>query len=329
MKTIQFSEYGGYDRLRLVESPMPVPDEGQLLVRVLLAAVNPVDDAIRKGLIPQVPLPMILGNEGVGVIIEGDAVFPVGKRVIISGFTRQGTLRGIRSNGTWQEYLTLYPEELVGVIDGVSDAEAAATFVAFFSAQASLNKAGFVAGKSVLSLGIGGSVGNATVQLAKAHGASMVITTAGSTTKAKTAEAAGFTNVINLEKETISQGVQRMTGGKGVDIAVDSIGGALTGEAIHSLARNGVIVNIGYSAGTQFTADLTDFIWKGLQMRGVSLSGWFTQEEQREVWAQLLPLLEKGAIRPLVARTFDAAEAPAAQRYLIEEKPFGKVLLRW
>jgi len=329
VKAIQFNEFGGYDQLKLVEVPMPVPAEGQLLVRVLLAAVNPVDDTVRKGMIPQTKTPMVLGNEGAGVIIRGNAAFPEGKRVIISGFTPQGSIRGIRTDGTWQEYLALYPEELVGIPDHVSTEEAAATFVGFFSAQACLNKVEFVAGKSVLSLGVGGSVGNAAVQLAKAHGASLVITTAGSTAKAKVAEAAGFDHIIDLEKESISDGVRRITDGQGVDIVVDSIGGALTGEAIRSLARNGVIVNIGYSAGIQFTANLTDFIWKGLQMRGVSLSGWFSPDEQRVVWDQILPLLENGNIRPMVARTFDAGEAPEAQRYLIEDKPFGKVLLRW
>jgi len=68
-------------------------------------------------------------------------------------------------------------------------------------------------------------VGNAAVQLAKAYGASLVITTAGSEAKVKAAEAAGFDNVINLATETISEGVKRITGGKGVDIAIDSIGG--------------------------------------------------------------------------------------------------------
>jgi NADPH2:quinone reductase len=165
--------------------------------------------------------------------------------------------------------------------------------------------------------------------LAKAHGASLIITTAGSASKAKAAELAGFENVINLENESISEGVARITGGKGVDIAIDSVGGSLTGEAIKSLARNGIIVNIGYSAGTQFTANITDFVWKGLQMRGQSLSGWFTTEQQQYVWSQLLPLLEKGTIKPTVAKVFDAAEAPEAQRFLIEDKPFGKVLIKF
>jgi NADPH2:quinone reductase len=329
MKTIQFTQYGGYDQLKLVEAPMPVPEEGQLLVRVVMTAVNPVDDTVRRGRIPQIKIPMILGNEGMGTVVKGNEAFPPETRVIISAFNQQNLVRGIRTNGTWQEYMALYPGELIRIPDTVTDAEAAAVFGGFFSAQACLNKADFTRDKSVLALGVGGSVGNAAVQLAKAYGADLVITTAGSTDKARVAAAAGYGNIIDLEKESIYEGVMRMTSGRGVDIVVDSIGGALTGEAIRSLARKGIIVNIGYSAGTKFTADLTDFIWKGLQMRGVSLSGWFERDEQDAVLGQFLPLLEQGRIRPLVARVFDAGDAPEAQRYLMEDKPFGKVLLRW
>lgn len=330
MKAIQFSEYGSYDKLKLVDLHIPVLQDGQLLVKVRMAAVNPVDNTIRSGLVPQAKKPpMILGNEGAGVVVRGNSAFPDGTRVIISGFTPQGTIRGIISDGVWQEYLLLSPGELVKAPDHISDEEAAAAFVGFFSAQACLNKADFAPGKSVLSLGVGGAVGNAGAQLAKAYGASLVITTAGSEAKAKAAEAAGFENVINLATETISEGVKRITGGKGVDIVIDSIGGSLTGEAIHSLGRNGVIVNIGYSAGTTFTANITDFVWKGLQMRGQSLSGWFTDEEQQFVWGQILPLLEAGRIKPAIGKVFDVAEAPEAQRFLIEDRPFGKVLLRF
>lgn len=143
------------------------------------------------------------------------------------------------------------------------------------------------------------------------------------------AEDAGYTNVINLEKESISEGVMRIAGGRGVDIVLDSIGGHLTGDAIHSLARSGIIVNIGYSAGIQFTANITDFVWRGFQMRGQSLSGRFTNEQQQAVWDQLLPLFANGSIKPIVARAFGMSEAPAAQQYLIEEWPFGKVLLQF
>ncbi|QTE39077.1 zinc-binding alcohol dehydrogenase family protein [Mucilaginibacter gossypii] len=330
MKAIQFTQHGAYENLKLIELPAPDLLQGQLLVKVNFAAINPVDNTIRAGLIPQAQrLPMILGNEAAGIVVKGNNQFPNGTRVIISAFTPAGAIRGIASDGAWQSHLALYPEELIKTPANLSDQEAASVFVGFFSAQACLNKADFAPGKTVLSLAVGGAVGNAGVQLAKAHGASLVITTAGSASKAKAAELAGFENVINLENESINEGVMRITGGKGVDIVIDSVGGNLTGNAIKALARNGIIVNIGYSAGAQFTANITDFVWKGLQMRGQSLSGWFTAEQQQYVWNQLLPLLANGSVKPTVAKVFDAADAPEAQRYLIEEKPFGKVLIKF
>jgi len=90
MKAIQFTEYGSYDKLKLVDLHIPVLQDGQLLVKVKLAAVNPVDNTIRSGLIPQAKKPpMILGNEGAGVVVRGNSAFPDGTRVIISGFTPQ------------------------------------------------------------------------------------------------------------------------------------------------------------------------------------------------------------------------------------------------
>jgi len=329
MKAIQFHEYGSYDKLELKHLPHPVIKDNQLLVKVNFSAVNPVDDTVRSGRIPQAKkLPMILGNEGSGTVVKGNAEFPEGSRVIISAFTPNGFIRGILSDGLWQEYVAVEPSELIMAPATVTGEEAAA-LMGFFSAQACLNKAEFSAGKSVLSLAVGGAVGNAGVQLAKAHGASIVITTAGSGSKMKIAQAAGFDNIINLPEEPISEGVARITQGKGVDIVIDSVGGSLTDEAIKSLGRNGIIVNIGYSAGTRFTANITDFVWKGLQMRGQSLAGWFNYEQQQYVWNQFLPLLASGAIKPLIARVFDISEAAEAQRFLIEEKPFGKVLLRF
>jgi NADPH2:quinone reductase len=330
MKAIQFKEYGAYDTLKVVDLDIPELQEGQLLIKINVATVNPVDNTIRKGLIPQAKKPpMILGNEAAGVVVKGNGEFAEGARVTVSPFTPDGSIRGIISDGTWQEYLALYPQELIRIPDNVSDEEAATFPVAFFSAQASLNKGDFTNNKSVLALGAGGAVGNAALQLSLAYGSPLVITTAGSTPKAVAARSAGIENVIDLSQETISEGVLRITGGKGVDLVVDSIGGNLTGEALRSLARNGILVTIGYSAGTQFTANVTDFVWKGLQMRGQSLSGWFNVEEQKQVWDQLLPLLAKGKIKPTIAKVFDITDAAEAQRYLIEDRPFGKVLLKF
>ena len=329
MKVIQFSECGDYDVLQVADRPLPVVQAGQVLVKINFAAVNPVDDTLRKGAIRPAKLPMIPGNEAAGIVEQGNADLPAGSRVILTCFNPSGQVRGIYVDGAWQEYIAAWPSELLPIPSGIGYATAAAFPVAYFSAQACLNKADFLPGASVLSLGIGGAVGNAGYQLARAAGASLVISTAGSTAKAEQARRMGFENIIDLSIESISDGVSRITGGKGVDIVIDSIGGHLTGEAIHSLSRDGILVAIGYSAGTTFTANLTDFIWKGLQMRGQSLNGWFDQSAQHKVWAQLLPFLADGKIQPAVARTFSASETAAAQRFLAEERPFGKVLVNF
>lgn len=329
MKTIEFKENGDYDVLQVMDKPKPELLEGQLLVKVEFAAVNAVDNSVRLGLLRAKSDPIILGNEGSGVVVSGNAEFPAGTRVMISCFRKDGQVRGIYYDGVWQEYLALESDDLIAIGSDISLEEAAAFPVSFFSAKACLNKADFQPGKSVLSLGVGGGVGNAGIQLSKALGASLVISTAGSTQKAEFARNLGIENVIDLSMETISEGVARITDGKGVDIVIDSIGGALTGEAIHSLGRNGILVAIGYSAGMTFNAKITDFVWKGLQMRGASLNGWFDRGAQKEEWKDLIPLFNAGKLRPLIAKVFDVEQVAQAQRYLIEQRPFGKVLIKF
>ena len=328
MKQIQFTEYGSYDKLHIAESALPEPVDGQVLVRLTYASVNPVDNTLRQGgILPPVTFPKILGNEGVGIIEKGNAALPKGTRVIISCMTAAGKIRGIATNGSWQEYLAVDPSELLPVPDSIDDATAAAFPVGFLSAYICLEKAEFTPGKRVLAIAGGGAVGNATIQLAKAMGASQVITTAGSPEKAAALTGAGITNIIDLSRETIVQGVNRLTEGKGVDIVVDMVGGKITGDALQSLAKNGILVTIGYAGNVEFTARITDFVWKAIQMRGVSLSGWTDPAEHKKAYNYLLPLLESGQIKPPVAKIFSAEDVAAANQYLIEEKPFGKVLL--
>jgi len=329
MKRIEFRSPGGYEVLKLVDTPVPELQEGQLLVRITYAAVNAVDNTVRSGILGSKYSPVILGNEGVGFVVTGNRRYPEGTRVMISPFTKGGEVRGIYVNGLWQEYLAVEPDELITIDDRITDEEAASFPVSFFSAQACLNKAEFRPGKTVLSLAAGGGVGNAGIQLATKLGASLVITTAGSSKKAELAEEHGIRNVLDLSRETISDGVARLTDGKGVDIVIDSVGGNLTGDAIHALAREGVLVAIGYSGGTKFNADITDFVWKGIQMRGQSLNRWFDRASEKKVWDQVMPFFNSGELKPVVAKIFDAEKVAEAQRYLIEGRPFGKVLLKF
>src|SRR6201999_2938916 len=178
--------------------------------------------------------PLVLGNEGAGVAAEGGGTdFPVGSRVMFFG------PYGAFEDGAYSEWLAVRREDLCLIPDNIDDVSAAGIPVAYLTAQVALTLAGFTPGKTVLAPAIGGSVGNAVYQLARAQGASKVISTAGSATKAARAHELGFDDVIDLSAEGLADGVRRITAGKGIDIVVDSIGGSVTREGLGSLALGG------------------------------------------------------------------------------------------
>jgi NADPH2:quinone reductase len=233
---------------------------------------------------------------------------------------------GIGENGTWQEWLLVRSEHLALVPDSIEDVVAASLPVAWLTAQVALTQAGFKPGMTVLAPGIGGSVGNATYQLARAQGAGRVISTAGSAAKAARARELGFEHVVDLSAEGLADGVRRITAGKGVDIVIESIGGNVTSEALASLGPGGVLVTLGYSAGRRTMIDVTDLIWKRARMEGFSL---FAQSPTAiaTAWRDIIPLIVSGSVKPIVERIYPLAEAGEALRHLIEDRPFGKVIL--
>jgi NADPH2:quinone reductase len=233
---------------------------------------------------------------------------------------------GVAENGAWQEWLLVRPEHLALVPDAIDDAVAANLPVAYLTAQVTLALAGFKPGMTVLAPGIGGSVGNATYQLARAQGAGKVISTAGSSAKAAQARKLGFEDVVDLSAEGLANGVRRITAGKGADIVIESIGGTVTSEALSSLGLGGVLITLGYSAGRKTTIDVTDLIWKRAQMAGFSL---FAQPPTAiaSAWRDILPLIASGSVKPIVERVYPLDDAGGALRHLIEDRPFGKVVL--
>jgi NADPH2:quinone reductase len=189
-------------------------------------------------------------------------------------------------------------------------------------------RAGFNPGKTVLAPAIGGSVGNAVYQLARAQGASKVISTASSAAKAARAHELGFDDVIDLSAEGLADGVRRITTGRGADIAIDSVGGVVTGDALGGLGLGGVLIVLGYSAGRKASIDLTDLIWKGARMSGFSL---FAQPPAviTAAWREIIELILGGSVKPIVERVYPFSQAGEALRHLIEDRPFGKVVVAW
>jgi NADPH2:quinone reductase len=321
VRAMRAERFSGYQDLKLVEIPKPAVSDGRVLVRLTAAGVTPLDYTILSGGHPRAKPPLVLGNEGAGVIEDaGDSGLVVGSRVMFTG------PYGVRENGAWEEWLVARPENLAFVPDAIDDVVAASLPVACLTAQITLTLAGFKPGKTVLAPAIGGSVGNATYQLARAQGAAKVISTAGSAAKAARARELGFEDVIDLTTESLADGVRRITAGSGVDIVIESIGGTVTSEALSSLGLGGVLITLGYSAGRKTTIDVTDLIWKNARMAGFSL---FAQSSTAiaTAWRDIIPLIVGGSVKPLVERVYPLGEAGEALRHLIEDRPFGKVVL--
>ena len=321
MRAIQAKSFSGYGGLQQTEQPKPQPARDRVLVRVTAAGVTPLDHTILSGGHPRAKAPLVLGNEGAGVIEDaGESGFAVGSRVMFTG------PYGVAENGTWQEWLLVRPEHLAHVPDAIDDVVAASLPVAYLTAQVTLTLAEFKPGMTVLAPGIGGSVGNATYQLARAQGAGKLISTAGSAAKAAKARTLGFETIVDLSEEGLAEGVRRITAAKGIDIVIDSIGGTVTSEALSSLGLGGVLMILGYTAGRKTTIDVTDLIWQRARMAGFSL---FAQSPAAiaAAWRDILPLIVSGSVKPIVERVYPFGVAGEALRHLIEDRPFGKVVL--
>jgi NADPH:quinone reductase len=321
MRAMRARGFNGYGDLELVDLPKPDIADGRVLVRMTAAGVTPLDHTILSGQFPKTQAPLVLGNEGAGVVDEGGGTeFPAGSRVMFTG------PYGVFEDGTYSEWLAVRKENLCLIPDGIDIVNAGGIPVAYLTAQIALSLADFKAGKTVLAPAIGGSVGNAVTQLARALGAKHAISSTTSHIKAEQAKSLGFDEVIDLSSETLSDGVRRITGGYGADIVIDAIGGEIFSEALSTLALGGSLTTLGYSAGRTATIDVTHLIWKRASIKSFSL---FAQPPAAwaNAWKTIIPLLASGGIKPIVAKTFPLAEASDALRYLLEDRPFGRVVL--
>jgi NADPH:quinone reductase-like Zn-dependent oxidoreductase len=325
MRAIRAGERGGYEALRLVDIPQPQRQAGHVLVRVTSAGVTPLDRTVLAGSHPRAKkAPLVLGNEGAGVVIEDPSGrFAFGERVLF--FAGAG---GVTQDGTFAEITSVPNGNLAALPNEIPDDIAGGLPVAYLSAFLALRQARFREGQSVVAPGVGGSVGNATLKVAHAFGASQLVSTAGSSAKESAAAADGGlreVDIVNLERESLAEGLARLAPG-GVDVVIDALGGPLTGQAVSGLARGGRSVVMGYAAGTETTMRVTDLVWKLAHVSGFSLFA-ASAEEQAEAYAAVLPLIASGEITPAHARSFPLEQAPEALRHLIEDRPFGKVTL--
>jgi synaptic vesicle membrane protein VAT-1 len=335
MRQVWITRTGGPEVLEVREAADPEPGAGQVRIRVAAAGVNFADVMARIGLYPDAPkLPAVVGYEVAGTI---DAVGPgttlkVGARVLAM----------IRFGG--YSDVVVVPEPMaVPLPDGLSFEKAAAIPVNYLTAWTMLVWLGNShPGEKVLVHAAAGGVGQAALQICKVRGAE-VIGTASKSKHARLTEL-GVTHCIDYTAEDFEVEVKRITGGRGVDIVLDAVGGESFGKSYRSLAPLGRLFVFGGSAfapkGTRnlFSVAKAFFAlpsFKPMTMmsenrgvQGVNLGHlWNETEKVRVMFDDVMALVREGRLDPVVDKTFPFTQAGEAHRYIQERKNFGKVVL--
>ena len=309
MRAIRVHEFGDPDVLLLEESPQPEPVEGEVLIRIQAAGVNPYETYVRAGLYSELPaLPYTPGADGAGTRVD------TGERVYLTGSL----------SGTYAEYALCREEDVRPLPDDVSYAQGAALGVAYTTAYRALfQRAGATAGERVLIHGASGGVGLATVQLAVAAGLD-VTGTAGSEAGSDLVTSQGAVRVLDHHDPGHLESALAVAGGRGFDLVVEFLANENLGDDLKALAPRGRIVVVG-SRGT-VEVDARDLMNAEGAVIGMRLPNAHPDEiaaARRAVDAGL----RSGVLKPVVGRELPLAEAPRAHRLLMERPALGKLVL--
>ena len=314
MTALSFDRYGPPSVLSMVERDIPVPKQGEVLIAVKAAAINPSDIRNVEGVFHTV-LPKIPGRDYAGTVVAGDA--PKGQEVWGSG-----PRFGIARDGAHAQYTVVSADWVAAKPVGLSMEQAASVGVPFITAWSALVTEGQIqAGETILIIGAAGAVGRAATQIAQWKGARVI-----PAIRAKGAVPAG---TIDTRTQDIPRAVRELTGGKGADLVLDGVGGALFEPALTSLREGGrhlVIVSRGMR---RVSFDLTDFYHNRTHLIGVDSLG-LTGLEIASIMDQLRPGFEAGALRPYEVTAWPLARAVEAYEAAERDGAAAKhVLLPW
>lgn len=319
MKAIIVREFGAPEVMKLEEAADLQPDENQVLVRVKAAGVNPVDAYIRTGTHAQKPnLPYTPGKDAAGIIeAVGAAVanFKVGERI----YTADSV------SGTYAELALCAENQIYKLPENVSFEQGAGIFIPYATAyRALIQKAKPQAGETVLIHGASGGVGVASVQWAKNFGL-RIIGTASSAEGKNLVKEQGADFVVDHTDENYLNEIKEITGGKGVDIILEMLANVNLQKDFEVLATFGRVSLIGSRGALEFTPRAV--MGKDATVFGLTLFN-APAAELQEIHAAIYKGLSEGFLNPIVGKTFPLAEAAAAHRAVIEEKAFGKIVLK-
>jgi putative PIG3 family NAD(P)H quinone oxidoreductase len=327
MRAVVITRPGGPDVLELQERPTPIPRAGEILVRVRATAINRADLLQRQGFYPAPPgapgdIPGLEYAGEIAAVGAGVAQWKEGDRVF-----------GITGGGAYAEFVAVDGETAARVPDRLDWKEAGAVPEAFITAHDALVvQARVQRGECVLVHAVGSGVGLASIQVAVAWGATP-FGSARTAAKVEQAKRYGLADGIVIENdvEALVPACERWTSGKGIDVTLDLVGGDYLGASIRASAPRARIMLIGTVAGRQSTIPTGMVLGKRLTLRGTVLRSRSLEEKRAATAAfaaDVVPLLESGALTPTIDSVFDLGQAGEAHERVAGNATFGKVVLR-
>jgi len=323
MIAVEITQPGDPDVLVPAERPRPAPAAGELLIKVAAAGVNRPDVFQRRGRYPPPPgasdIPGLEVAGTVDAIGDGVSGWPVGSAVC-----------ALVAGGGYAEYCTAPAPQCLPVPRGLDFVAAAAIPETFFTVWTNVFERGrLAAGESLLVHGGSSGIGTTAIQLARARGA-RVFATAGSADKCAACERLGAEKCVNYRDGDFVAVIKPLTGNRGVDVVLDMVGADYFGRNLDVLAVEGRLVEIATLSGVKGEINIQTVMQRRLTITGSTLRARAVAEKgaiaaavRREVW----PLLESGAVKPIVFRTFPLRQAADAHRLMESSAHIGKIVL--
>ncbi len=320
MRAAQVVTLDGPDHVEVREVREPTPTAEQVVIDVAYAGVTFPDVLLTRGLYQiKPPPPFIPGSEVSGVVRSA----PVG-----SGFAPGDRVAAFPGLGGFSQVVVTDPRMVFALPDEVELEAGAGLPMNYLTVHFALaRRARLTAGETVLVHGAAGGIGTAAIQFAKANGA-QVIAVVSDSTKAATAQQAGADHCV-LAEGFLAE-VKGLTDGRGVDIVVDPVGGDRMTDSLRCLAAEGRLLVIGFTAGEIPTVKVNRLLLNNISVVGVGWGAfWLPRLEYlQEQWADLLPMLRAGTLRPVIDRTVGLDDVGAALHALEDRQARGKVLLQ-
>ncbi len=323
MRVVEITAPGGPEALQLAERPVPRPGAGEILIRVHAAGVNRPDALQRAGAYAPPPDASDLpGLEAAGEVVavgEGGSRWSPGDRVC-----------ALLPGGGYAEYALTHGDHALPVPGELTMIEAAALCETFFTVWNNVFERGRLrAGETFLVHGGSSGIGTTAIQLAAARGA-RVFATAGSAEKCAACETLGAERAINYREEDFVAVTKAATGGRGIDVILDMVGGDYLARDVRALAIEGRLVMIAFLGGAKAELNFAQVMMRRLTITGSTLRAQSVEAKARiaaALEAEVWPLLGAGRIAPVMDQTFPLEEAAAAHARMESSAHIGKIVL--